>query len=533
MHKNSKTQILLPVIVAGSIVIGMYLYKTLFELNSQSQQTNDNINKIDLLLQQIQFNYVDKVAYDTLVEEAIPKIVEQLDPHSVYIPAKEREEADEPIRGNFDGIGIQFNLRNDTVYVIQTIQGGPSEKVGIRGGDRIIKVNDTIVAGVKITNENIMSRLKGIKGTKVNVTVVRPGIKEELSFDIIRDKIPIHSIDVAYMADSEVGYLKISRFSMNTYNEFMEKIALLKQQGMRKLIIDLRGNGGGIMQDAVRIADEFLPAGKTIVYTQGQARSRSDYFSSARGFLQNNEVVLMIDEWSASASEILAGALQDNDRGTIVGRRSFGKGLVQEPMYFNDGSELRLTVARYYTPTGRSIQKSYDNEEEYAKDLITRFERGEFTQEDSIKHDESLKYITPGGKTVYGGGGIMPDIFVPADTSRGSTFFAKVRQMGLDFQFTYDYADQNRKNLSKFTNSKELEMHLEKHNIMQKFYTYANNKGVKATKAESNKGDQYLEKQIKALIVRNIIDETGFYLIMNELDPTFLKAMETIHAKTK
>ncbi|MDD2562626.1 MAG: S41 family peptidase [Salinivirgaceae bacterium] len=532
MYKNSKIQILLPIIIAVSVVFGMYVYKTLFGNNLETAGgRNNNLNKIDILLQLVGENYVDTVSYDTLVENAIPKIIEQLDPHSIYIPAKELAEADEPIRGNFDGIGITFNLRNDTVYVIQPIQGGPSEKVGIRGGDRIIKVNDTIVAGIKITNEKIMARLKGLKGTKVNITVVRPGIDKELSFDIIRDKIPIHSIDVAYVAQGDVGYLKISRFSMTTYNEFMEKIALLKQQGMRKLILDLRGNGGGILQDAVRIVDEFLPAGKTIVYTEGKARPRFDYLSSARGFLQNNDVVIMIDEWSASASEILAGAIQDNDRGIIVGRRSFGKGLVQEPIYFNDGSALRLTVARYFTPTGRSIQKSYDNEEEYAKDLITRFEHGEFTQEDSIKHDESLKYTTPGGKTVYGGGGIMPDIFVPADTTRGSKFFSKVRQMGIDFQFTYDYADQNREKLKTYTDAKSLENYLHRQEIMQKFYDYAIKKGVKVTDAERTKGDKYLEKQIKALIVRNLIDETGFYLIMNEIDPTFLKALEVIKGK--
>ncbi len=528
MQKNTRFQILLPAIVMLSIALGMFIYKILFGANTMTGKTEQKLEKINLLLRQVEASYVDSVSYDSLVESAITPIIEQLDPHSVYIPASEREESDEPLRGNFEGIGIQFNLRNDTVYVIQTIAGGPSEKVGLRGGDRIVKVNDSIVAGVNITNEKIMSKLKGTKGTKVKVTVVRPGVDKMLDFDIIRDKIPIHSIDVAYMAKGDVGYVKISRFSVTTYREFMEKIATLKQQGMRRLIIDLRGNGGGVMQDAIRIADEFLPAGKIIVYTEGKARPRADYYSSAHGFMQNNEVVVLIDEWSASASEILSGALQDNDRGTIIGRRSFGKGLVQEPIYFEDGSELRLTVARYYTPTGRSIQKPYTNEEKYSQDLLKRFERGEFTAQDSIKHDESLKFVTPGGKVVYGGGGIMPDIFVPADTTQGSRFFARVRQRGIDFQFSYDYADANRDKLTSYKNSKALEQYLEQENIMKKFIDYAAKKGVNANDVEKKKGDDYLEKQIKALIVRNIIGEEGFYLLMNEIDPTFKKALEVI-----
>lgn len=533
MQQNTKFTILAPAITFISIALGMAVYKYLFAKDTASAPRNVQHEKINVLLRQLEQNYVDNVTYDTLVENAIPHIIEQLDPHSVYIPASEREISDEPLRGNFEGIGIQFNIRNDTIYVIQTIAGGPGEKIGLRGGDRIVKVNDSLVAGVSITNDAIMSKLKGPKGTKVKVTVVRLGSDKELEFEIIRDKIPIHSIDVGYIVKQDIGYIKISRFSLTTYREFMQKVSVLKQQGMRRLILDLRGNAGGVMQDAIRIADEFLKAGKVIVYTEGWSRPRFDYHSSAQGFLQNDEIVVLIDEWSASASEILAGAIQDNDRGTIVGRRSFGKGLVQEPIYFDDGSELRLTVARYYTPTGRSIQKPYDNEEEYAQDLIKRYRRGEFTDQDSIKHNEQLKYTTPEGKIVYGGGGIMPDIFVPADTSQGTLFFRKIRQMGLDFQFTYDYADANRETLSKYKTVKELEQFLENEKIMQKFFQYAIEKGVKNSNNYSENKDNYLEKEIKALIIRNIIDESGFYYIMNEIDPTFLKALEIIQHSNK
>jgi carboxyl-terminal processing protease len=528
MQKNNNFHILLPLIVSISIVLGMVMYKYLLGGYSTNNKKQYSPEKINIFLKQLEANYVDTISYDSLVESAIAPILEQLDPHSVYIPAVEREVSDEPLRGNFEGVGIQFNLRNDTVYVIQTISGGPSEKIGIRGGDRIVRVDDSVVAGVGISNEKIMSKLKGPKGSKVKVTVVRPGVDKKIEFDITRDKIPINSIDVAYMVTKDVGYVKIARFSLTTYREFMQKVATLKQEGMRKLILDLRGNGGGVMQDAVRIADEFLPAGNIIVYTEGKARPRFDYYASAQGYLQNDEVVVLIDEWSASASEILAGALQDNDRGTIIGRRSFGKGLVQEPFYFDDGSELRLTVARYYTPTGRSIQKPYDNEEDYAQDLIRRFERGEFTAEDSIKHDESLKYTTPGGKTVYGGGGIMPDIFVPADTSQGSKFYAKVRQRGLDYQFSYDYADANRDKLTKFKDAKKLEQYLDNENIMNSFIEYAEKKGVTPTQNDKTKRDKYLTKQVKALVIRNIFDDGGFYMIMNEIDPTFLKALEVV-----
>lgn len=521
MKNNSKFIVILPLVIAISLVAGMYIYKTLFGTKGIAIRKGID-NKMELLLQTIVENYVDTISYDTIVEEAIPVILEQLDPHSYYIPKTFRAEADEPIRGNFDGIGIQFNMRNDTVYVVETIAGGPSEKVGIISGDRIVKVNDTIIAGIEASTDKIMSYLKGPKGSKVTVTVLRYGIADTLEFTITRDKIPINSIDVSYMVSNNIGYIKIARFSVNTYREFMEKITELKQQGMQKLILDLRGNGGGVMQDAILIADEFLSSGKLIVYTEGKARERTDFFASARGFLHNDEIAILIDEWSASASEILAGAIQDNDRGTIVGRRSFGKGLVQEPMYFDDSSELRLTVARYYTPTGRSIQKPYGKD--YENDLMNRYKRGEFTEADSIKQDETLQYITPEGKIVYGGGGIMPDIFVPADTTRGSGFFRKVRRMGIDFQFSFDYADKHRAALQKLPNVKAIDKQIDNKTMMTQFVEFARKKGVQDTYIH----DDFLEKQIKALIIRNISGEQGFYMLINEIDSTFKKGFETL-----
>lgn len=522
MTRNTLPQILLPLAAAAAAVAGIALGR------GAAPREERRPDKLSDVLRTLERDYVDAVSYDSLVEKAIPAVVEQLDPHSVYIPAAERQASDEPLRGNFDGIGIRFNLRDDTVCVIQTIPGGPSEKVGIRGGDRIVTVNDTAVAGVGIDNDRIMGMLKGRRGTQVKVGVRRAGVEGDLSFEITRGKIPLNSIDAAYICKKDIGYIKIARFSLTTYREFMEKVQLLKRQGMRRLVLDLRSNSGGIMQDAIRIADEFLPAGRTIVYTEGQARPRADYISSAAGFLQNDKVVVLVDEFSASASEILAGALQDNDRGTIVGRRSFGKGLVQEPMYLRDGSELRLTVARYYTPTGRSIQKPYDDEEEYAQDLVRRYERGEFTEEDSIKHDESLRFTTPGGRTVYGGGGIMPDVFVPADTARGSKFFAEVRRRGLDFRFAYDYTDQHRAQLEAIESRDELLRHLDAAGLAADFARYAAQKGVKARRAEGNATDSFLLTEIKAMIARDILTDDDFYYLINQADNTFARALEII-----
>src|SRR5665647_19009 len=357
-------------------------------------------------------------------------MLKKLDPHSVYIPAKDLARSNEPLQGNFEGIGISFSMLTDTILVISTIPGGPSEKLGLLPGDKILYVNDSLVAGKHIPDERIMGMLKGQRGTLVKIKILRSGQKELLPFEITRDKIPIYSVDVDYMVNDTTGYIRINTFAMTTYDEFMKGLRELKEKGMTRLILDLRGNSGGIMEAAIQIANQFLKEGQLIVYTKGRAQPRSEARATGKGEFETGDLVVLIDEWSASASEILAGALQDNDRGTIIGRRSFGKGLVQEPISFSDGSGMRLTIARYYTPTGRSIQKPYkDGFEKYFNDFNQRYIRGEFEVSDSIHFPDSLKFTTPGGRIVYGGGGIMPDKFVPADTTGLSPYFLKIRSL--------------------------------------------------------------------------------------------------------
>ncbi|HPF94116.1 MAG TPA: S41 family peptidase, partial [Tenuifilaceae bacterium] len=412
-YKNRKKDIFYPIALALVLAVGLALG---FSLKKQPGRTSLTVypktDKLSSVLSYIEDQYVDTVSMDNLVESAIPTLLKNLDPHSVYIPASDLKAVNEPLDGGFDGIGITFNMPNDTIIVITTIQGGPSERMGIMPGDRIVSIDDSLVAGVNIPQDDIVKMLKGPNGTKVKVGIVRADVPEVIHFDLIRDKIPIYSIDISFMVTPDVGFIKISRFARTTYSEFVSAVDKLQEKGMKKLIIDLRGNNGGYLDAATNIANEFLPEGKLIVYTQGKARARQNIYSNAKGKCLNTHVAVLIDEFSASASEILAGALQDNDRGTVIGRRSFGKGLVQEQVMFADGSALRLTIARYYTPTGRSIQKPYEpGNEEYYYDISNRYLHGEFQEKDSIKLDDSLQFTTPMGRIVYGGGGIMPDHF--------------------------------------------------------------------------------------------------------------------------
>ncbi|PLX17871.1 MAG: peptidase S41 [Salinivirgaceae bacterium] len=528
-YKNSLKHIAIPTIIAISILTGVLVHKYFFQTKHIVQGQASEISKVDELLRKITIDYVDHVDYDSLQEVALPKILKNLDPHSSYIPAKLKEEVDAPMQGAFDGIGVQFNIRKDTVMVIKPIVGGPSEKVGILGGDRIVKVNDTIIAGIKISTREVMRRLKGKRGTKVKVSIKRRGTDELLDFIVIRDKIPLYSVDISYMINANTGYIKVHNFSRNTYGEFMQAANKLKAMGMKNLVIDLRGNGGGIMESAIRMADEFLDPGKLIVYTQGNNRRKREYRASGQTFLKNIDVAILMDEWSASASEIFAGALQDNDVGTIVGRRSFGKGLVQEPYYFKDGSELRLTVARYYTPTGRSIQKPYVNgdEDSYREDITQRYLNGEFMEQDSIQFADSLKFTTPGGKIVYGGGGIMPDVFVPVDTTAGSDFLYSIRRKGYMYSFAYDYTDKNRQELSGYDDYKKVRQFLQKDNIFKKFLAFAAKKGIKPKGDDLKKSREVIEIQVEGLVVRNIIGDDGFYPIIHEIDNTLEKALES------
>jgi len=420
-------------------------------------------------------------------------------------------------------------MTDDTVAIINTIPNGPSEMVGIMAGDRIIMVDDSVVAGVNMPSDDIVKMLKGPKNTQVKVSIYRRGEKKPLEFEITRDDIPIYSVDVAYKVQDNIGYIKISQFAQTTFREFMQAVEKLKTQGVDKLIIDLRNNGGGIMEAATMIADQFLEDGQLIVYTEGKARPRENDYATSRGILKEDKVVVLIDESSASASEILAGALQDNDRGLVIGRRSFGKGLVQEEMRFSDGSALRLTVARYYTPTGRSIQRSYENgKDDYYHDYANRIMRGEMEHRDSIKFDDSQKFVTPGGKIVYGGGGIMPDVFVPIDTTVFSEYYNRVRSLGLMYRFAFSYTDQNRASLEQFTTAEEIEGYLDDQNLMPEFIEYAREKGVPPVYDDIRTSQVPLHQTLKAYIGRNVIDNIGFYPIIASIDNTLQVAIDTL-----
>ena len=526
-YNNTNRNIFLPLLVAISLAAGILLGIYLPRENDVQQRTglrprNDKINSI---LNIIESNYVDTVNRNVLVESAIPAILKNLDPHSVYIPAKDLKRANEPLQGNFDGIGISFNMLTDTILVISTIPGGPSEKLGLMPGDKILFINDSLVAGRGISDDKIMGMLKGPRGTLVKVKILRKGQKDLLDYDIIRDKIPIYSVDVSYMVNKNTGYLKINNFAMTTFDEFMKGLRELKNQGMQKLIIDLRGNSGGIMESAIQIANQFLKEGQLIVYTKGRTQPRNEARATGKGEFETGDLVILIDEWTASASEILAGAMQDNDRATIIGRRSFGKGLVQEPFQFSDGSGLRLTIARYYTPTGRSIQKPYNNGfEEYFADLTNRFDRHEFENSDSIHFADSLKYTTPGGKVVYGGGGIMPDKFIPVDTSGISPFFLKSRP--LIYQFAMKYTENNRETLTKFHEAGEMEKYLDKQSLTDQFVSFAAKNKIHADPADLKTSGKLIQIQIKAYIARNILDNKGFYPIWEEIDTTLKYAID-------
>lgn len=520
----------LPLIIsiglAAGILIGFYMPHPNTSIYSSFPPSNDKINRI---LDIIESDYVDTINRDKLIEQVIPIMLEKLDPHSVYIPARDLARANEPLQGNFEGIGVSFNMVTDTVLIMSTISGGPSEKIGILAGDKIICIGDSVVAGKKIPDQDIIKMLKGPRGSKVTVKVERKGTKDLIPFTITRDKIPLFSVDVAYMMSEETGYIKISTFALTTYDEFLNGLRDLKKQGMKKLILDLRANSGGVMEAATMIADQFLPDDKLIVFTKGKSKPREDIKATSEGEFETGDLVILIDEWSASASEILAGAIQDNDRGTIIGRRSFGKGLVQEPVMFRDGSGLRLTIARYYTPTGRSIQKPYDQGvEKYYEDLEDRFTNGEFEQADSIHFGDSLKYVTPGGKTVYGGGGIMPDVFVPLDTTGISRYFIQIRNTGLLYRYAIKYTEDNREKLMKYKDVKTLDQFLSNQGLMEKFINYAAANGVARNAAGIKISYDIIYTQLKAYIARNIIDNAGFYPIWQDIDKTLLEAEKYI-----
>lgn len=526
---NKKTIILIPLLIAISVASGI-LIGNLLNRNSQAGFAGLNLggqNKISEILSYINQGYVDSVNTSEIIEKTIPEILKNLDPHTTYIPPTDMKEVQEEMTGKFSGIGVQFSIMEDTVRVIEVISGGPSSKVGIMPGDRIVKVNDSIIAGVNVVNSTVLNLLRGDKDTKVMVGIIRNATEKVLDFEITRGDIPINSIDVSYMIDDETGFIKISRFANKTYDEFMEGMEKIKNEGAKKVIIDLRQNPGGSLVGVLQMVDEFLGKGEPILYTEGINQPRKTYNASGSDTWKEFKVYVMIDEYSASASEIFAGAIQDNDRGFIIGRRSFGKGLVQEQIPLSDGSALRLTVARFYTPSGRCIQSSYeDGNDKYYSNIYERFHSMEQLVADSVHFSDSLRYTTKSGRIVYGGGGIMPDFFVPIDTTGNSDYYNSIYRKGLIYTFAYAYADEHRKDLSGLTDAGEFESYLDRKNVLEEFINYAAGKGIPRDNAGLKVSSLIIKTQLKAYIARNIIGEEGFYPIIKKIDNMLLRAIE-------
>ena len=504
--------------------------------NIQSNKLFGNttsLNKIDLLLGIIESSYVDVINMDSIREEVAKEIIKSLDPHSAYIPKEDLEMVNSELSASFSGIGIQFSIQNDTVQVVSVISGGPSEGIGILAGDKIVTVNDTAFTGKTISNERVMHALRGPKNTLVTLGIVRNGQSEELKFTITRGDIPVHSVDAKFIiptSKSKIGFVRVSRFAENTYNEFITALSELRSQGANTYIIDLRENSGGYMDQAIRMANEFLSRGDMIVYSEGRAYSRYEAKANGAGRFQSEKIVVLIDNFSASASEIFAGAMQDNDRATIIGRRSFGKGLVQQQIPFEDGSAIRLTVARYFTPSGRCIQKPYKmgEQDDYAQDLLDRFEHGEFFSADSIHFADTTAYYTKNGRKVMGGGGIMPDIFVGRDTSLYTPYFNIVSNCAYTYQFAYQYTNKHRAELNKYKDWQSLEKHLLKANWLNEFVAFAKEKGVEPNEEQIAVSRPLLIRIVNAYIVRNILNDEGFYPLFERDDDITKKAVEEL-----
>ncbi|KAA9340272.1 S41 family peptidase [Adhaeribacter soli] len=527
--QNSKFQIRLPLLVAGAMAFGMLIGATSFQPSgSNAQSISKAYLKFRDILSYIDRDYVDSVNTEDLSDYAISKMLEKLDPHTAYIPAKEMIVANSYLEGDFDGIGVEFNIFQDTIYVIAPISGGPSEAAGLQAGDKIIAVNGKKVAGVSITNQGVFEKLRGPKGTKVNLTILRKESKKPLSYTITRHKIPTTSVDVSYMIDGRTGYIKINRFSANTYDEFKSALGKLKQKGLQQLVLDLRDNPGGYMDKAIKIADEFISGNKKIVYTEGKGdRYDTETYAQARGEFEDGPLVVLINEGSASASEILAGALQDNDRALIVGRRSFGKGLVQMPIPLNDGSELRLTISRYYTPSGRSIQKSYQNGvEDYEADMMRRFKRGEIFHPDSIHFDDSVKYKTRRGRLVFGGGGIMPDVFVAPDTSENSKFLTDLYSKNIIREFALNYYRDHRKEFKKMPLAQFRSTFVVTDKMLYDLVKKATQAKIKYKEKDFQRSKHLIANNLKASIARSIYGPVGFFPIFQEKDVEFQQAIK-------
>jgi carboxyl-terminal processing protease len=523
-RENSGNQIKLPLVLCLGLAAGIFIGAT-FNTKRSSGEVGKDVQKLRDVLTQLQEDYVDTINTSLLVDEAIQTMLNKLDPHSSYIPASDRLAANEDLRGNFEGIGIEFNIFNDTITVVSPLSGGPSEALGIQSGDKIIVVDGKNMAGVGVTSPDVMKALKGPKGSEVKVTMLRNN--KEIEYTIIRDKIPQFSVDVSYMINPEIGYIKVNRFAATTYDEFQQSLKKLKDKGMKKLVLDLQGNPGGYMNIAIDMADDFLESDKKIVFTHGKDKKYdSEALSSAKGEFEKGDLIILVNEGSASASEILAGALQDNDRALIVGRRSFGKGLVQSPFDLSDGSELRLTISRYYTPSGRSIQKPYEDEDAYGQDIISRYNHGEFFHADSIKFNDSLKYKTQNGRTVYGGGGIMPDYFVPLDTTLNSHYLNALYTSTSIQEYTFGYAGKNKEALEKKGFENFLNQFEVSDQMLSDLVKVGERNGVKPDRKELRQRKKLFQIHIKAQVARKIWNNEGFYPVMNETNEILLQAIK-------
>jgi carboxyl-terminal processing protease len=525
-QKNSNYQISLPLILFIGLAAGVLIGASLTN-KSSSGDVGEEVQKMREVLSLIKNEYVDTANTEVLVEEAIEHMLGKLDPHSSYISARDIVEANEDLRGNFEGIGIEFNIFHDTLVVVSALSGGPSESVGLRSGDKIIKVNDKNIAGIGLSNRDVQTHLKGPKGTEVKIEVLRKNASKLIVFNIVRDKIPQFSVDASYMLDHEIGYIKISRFAQTTFSEVKDAMGKLQKEGMKKLILDLQGNPGGYMDQAINIADEFLPTGEKIVFTKGQEEKYNENaFATEQGDFERGDLIVLVNEGSASASEIVAGALQDNDRALVVGRRSYGKGLVQRPFDLNDGSEVRLTISRYYTPSGRSIQKPYNNLDEYDKDLMQRYKKGEFFSADSIQFNDSLKFETTSGRSVYGGGGIMPDYFVPLDTASNSRYFNQLFNANILREYAFGYANENKTALKE----KGYRDYLQNFEISQSMINEIVEMGRKNQIAPDYKdllkNKRLFQIYMKAEVARNVWNNEAFYPIFNETNEVLQQAIK-------
>ncbi len=528
---------LVPILVALAVVVGIWI-GSLYAEHAQNSVASSNYgnadlissNKISDVLNLIQTSYVDTVYADSISEAIIPLIIKQLDPHSAYIPAADLEAVNEQLEGSFSGIGVQFSLQEDTIYVVDVISGGPSERAGLMDGDRIVEVDDTLFVGKQINNEKVMKKLRGPKGSHVRLGIVRRSAPEMLHFDITRGDIPVHSVDVAYMITPKIGFVSVNKFGATTYHEFLTALAQLKQSKVEKIIVDLRGNAGGYMDAALNMLNEFLSSGDLLVYVEGKAYPRTDSHANGYGSCQQMDLAVLIDEWSGSASEIFAGAVQDNDRGVIIGRRSFGKGLVQNQMELADGSALRLTVARYYTPSGRSIQKPYvrGQAEDYETDLLNRYLHGEFFSQDSIRQNDTVKFYTRGGREVHGGGGIMPDIFVPRDTLGVSNYFNDLVNGAHIYRFALNYSDTHRDELAQYRTGEALEAYLNSHDLFAQLVADAAKHGVKGSAKDKSVSHDLIMQHLTSYIIRNVLGDTDFYRYINRFDKTVQRAVEEL-----